>query len=133
MSECALFMASLGAWYWFRSRLSLSSSKEGDGHTLHADETKALKALANIQAKFRGDRSRTVHVRRAKEGKAMICPFLASTPRVVDDILALVGPMDASDVVYDLGSGDGPLLIGIAQATGARCIGVRLCMRCVKL
>jgi len=132
MSEYALFVASMGAWYWYRRRWSCSSSeKSGGGGALDADKAKALKALANIQAKFRGDRARTVHVKRAKEGKAMICPFLASTPRVVDDILALVGPMGAFDVVYDLGSGDGPLLIGIAQATGARCIGVRCaCVAC---
>ena len=51
----------------------------------------------------------------------------ASTPRVVTDIMALLAEhgvaITTADRVYDLGSGDGPVLIGIAKATGAKCIG----------
>lgn len=101
-------------------------SGNGSKNSQEKRQKDALKALSNIQAKFRGDRARAVHVKRAREGKSMVCPFVASTPRVVDDILALVGPISNKDIVYDLGSGDGPILIGIAAATGARCKGIEI-------
>jgi SAM-dependent methyltransferase len=50
-------------------------------------------------------------------------PYVASPPDVVDRMLTLgrVGPMD---VVYDLGSGDGRIVIAAAQKFGARGVGV---------
>jgi predicted RNA methylase len=89
----------------------------------HLDEEKIL-ALSKLQAKFRGERSRELHGKRAKDGK-MVCPFLASTPRIITDIQTMI-KVSPSDIVYDLGSGDGVILIGIAKQTGARCIGVEI-------
>jgi protein-L-isoaspartate O-methyltransferase len=50
-------------------------------------------------------------------------PFAATPPDVVDRMLKLarVGPQD---VVYDLGSGDGRIVIAAAQGFGARGVGV---------
>jgi SAM-dependent methyltransferase len=50
-------------------------------------------------------------------------PFVATPPDVVDRMLALakVGPRD---VVYDLGSGDGRIVIAAAQRYRARGVGV---------
>ena len=50
-------------------------------------------------------------------------PFVATPPDVVDRMLALakVGPRD---VVYDLGCGDGRIVIAAAQKYGARGVGI---------
>lgn len=50
-------------------------------------------------------------------------PFVATPPDVVDRMLALakVGP---TDVVYDLGCGDGRIVIAAARKFGARGVGV---------
>jgi SAM-dependent methyltransferase len=50
-------------------------------------------------------------------------PFVATPPDVVDRMLALarVGPQD---VVYDLGCGDGRIVIAAARKYGARGVGV---------
>ena len=50
-------------------------------------------------------------------------PFVPTPPDVVERMLALarVGP---TDVVYDLGSGDGRIVIAAAQKFGARGVGV---------
>ena len=52
-----------------------------------------------------------------------LAPFVATPLDVVDRMLALasVGP---SDVVYDLGCGDGRIVIAAAQKFGARGVGV---------
>ncbi|MEX2221668.1 MAG: class I SAM-dependent methyltransferase [Candidatus Rokuibacteriota bacterium] len=52
-------------------------------------------------------------------------PFLVTPPDVVDRMLRLarVGP---SDVIYDLGSGDGRLVIAAARDFGARGVGVEI-------
>jgi protein-L-isoaspartate O-methyltransferase len=50
-------------------------------------------------------------------------PFVPTPPDVVDRMLALaeVGP---SDVVYDLGCGDGRIVIAAAKTRGARGVGI---------
>ena len=52
-------------------------------------------------------------------------PFVPTPPVVVDEMrrLANVGP---NDVVYDLGSGDGRIVINAATKFGARAVGVEL-------
>lgn len=57
-------------------------------------------------------------------------PFLVTPPEVVDQMLKLarVGP---ADVVYDLGSGDGRLVIAAARDFGARAVGVEIDARLV--
>lgn len=52
-----------------------------------------------------------------------LAPYVPSSPEVVDRMLALanVGP---TDVVYDLGCGDGRIVIAAARKYGARGVGV---------
>jgi SAM-dependent methyltransferase len=56
-------------------------------------------------------------------GQTPRAPFVATPPDVVDRMLALanVGPRD---VVYDLGCGDGRIVIAAAQKFGARGVGI---------
>lgn len=55
--------------------------------------------------------------------QASLAPFVPTPPDVVERMLRLarVGP---SDVVYDLGCGDGRIVIAAAQRFGARGIGI---------
>jgi len=50
-------------------------------------------------------------------------PFVATPPDVVDRMLALA-QVSATDVVYDLGCGDGRIVIAAARTYGARGVGV---------
>jgi tRNA A58 N-methylase Trm61 len=50
-------------------------------------------------------------------------PFVATPPDVVDRMLTLA-KVGARDVVYDLGSGDGRIVIAAARKFGARGVGV---------
>lgn len=56
-------------------------------------------------------------------GPASLAPFLPTPPEVVDRMLSLarVGPRD---VVYDIGCGDGRIVITAAQKFGARGVGI---------
>jgi SAM-dependent methyltransferase len=58
-------------------------------------------------------------------GQAVLprAPFVATPPDVVDRMLALA-EVGARDVVYDLGSGDGRIVIAAARQFGARGVGV---------
>ena len=95
-------------------------------------------ALSKLQAVLRGRRTRNGAYKRAKEGATILCPFLASPPSVLQAVLSLtnattstdthtdLNKLNSSSVFYDLGCGDGTVLIGIAKATGAKCIGVEI-------
>lgn len=50
-------------------------------------------------------------------------PFVATPPDVVDRMLAL-GGVTSRDVVYDLGCGDGRIVIAAARTYGARGVGI---------
>jgi SAM-dependent methyltransferase len=76
-----------------------------------------------MQAMFRGAQSRRTHVARARAGHKLICPFYASSHEVTR-VMIDVAHISKDDVVFDLGSGDGSILIDIAKHTGAHCIGV---------
>jgi len=92
---------------------------------LAQSEASDVGKLCKIQALFRGKRSRQVHVERAKRGEAIICPFVRSTPRVVDAMIKGACISEA-DVVYDLGCGEGDILVHVLQKTGARCFGFEI-------
>ena len=53
------------------------------------------------------------------------------TPAAVVDAMLKVANVTASDVVYDLGSGDGRIVIAAAQKFGARGVGIELDPRLV--
>ncbi len=50
-------------------------------------------------------------------------PYVPTPPAIVDAMLALAG-VTATDVVYDLGCGDGRIVIAAAKQYGARGVGV---------
>lgn len=52
-------------------------------------------------------------------------PFVPSDRRVVNAMFKL-GAVDADDVVYDLGSGDGRIVVAAARDRGARAVGVEI-------
>src|SRR5918998_1223319 len=52
-------------------------------------------------------------------------PFVPTPQVVVDEMLRLAG-VTSKDVVYDLGSGDGRIVITAARKFGARAVGVEL-------
>ena len=54
---------------------------------------------------------------------ASLAPFLATPPDVVDRMLTLART-DRSDVVYDIGCGDGRIVIAAARKYGARGVGI---------
>ena len=52
-------------------------------------------------------------------------PYVQTPDRVVQEMLALAG-VGADDVVYDLGAGDGRIVIAAARWRGARAVGVEI-------
>jgi SAM-dependent methyltransferase len=59
--------------------------------------------------------------------------YFASTRQVVADAMLALAKVRSDDVVYDLGSGDGRIVILAAQKYGARGVGVELEPRLVEL
>jgi SAM-dependent methyltransferase len=57
-------------------------------------------------------------------------PYVVTPPQVVDAMLRLAG-VDRDDVVYDLGSGDGRIVIAAARDFGARGVGIEIDPRLV--
>lgn len=58
-------------------------------------------------------------------GKLLDVPFVPTDEDVIEAMLNL-GEVGSKDVLYDLGSGDGRILIAAARDRGARCIGVEI-------
>ncbi len=52
-------------------------------------------------------------------------PFVRSTPEVIDRMLEMAR-VQRGDLVYDIGSGDGAILIRAAQKYGARGVGIEI-------
>lgn len=59
-------------------------------------------------------------------------PYVVTPPATVDAILEL-GEVTGKDVVYDLGSGDGRIVIAAAKKFGARGVGIEIDPELVKL
>ncbi|HET8578753.1 MAG TPA: class I SAM-dependent methyltransferase [Methylomirabilota bacterium] len=57
-------------------------------------------------------------------------PYVVTPPQVVDGMLRLAG-VGREDVVYDLGSGDGRIVIAAARDFGARGVGIEIDPRLV--
>ena len=55
----------------------------------------------------------------------ILAPYVASPPEVVDRMLTLAA-VTSTDVVYDLGSGDGRIPIAAARTYGARGVGLEI-------
>lgn len=54
-----------------------------------------------------------------------LAPYVPTPPKVVERMLQLAGVQE-TDTVYDLGSGDGRIVITAAQKFGAKAVGVEL-------
>jgi SAM-dependent methyltransferase len=75
---------------------------------------------------FRYDENGLVRVYPGSHGRgdaADLAPFVPSPPHVVDRMLALAG-VGRDDVVYDIGCGDGRIVITAAKTYGARGVGI---------
>ena len=84
-----------------------------------------IKGLTMLQALFRGCRSRDIHVKRAKSGAKIVCPFMPSNSSIIESVIEL-SDMKKLDVVLDIGSGDGEIIINLARKIGVRCTGVEI-------
>ena len=60
-----------------------------------------------------------------REDAADLAPFVPSPPNVVERMLALAG-VGPDDVVYDIGCGDGRIVIAAAKIYGARGVGIEI-------
>lgn len=61
----------------------------------------------------------------------MLAPFVPSPAPVVEAMLELAGTREA-DTLYDLGSGDGRIVLEAAQRYGARAVGIEIDMELAK-
>jgi SAM-dependent methyltransferase len=52
--------------------------------------------------------------------------YFAATPAPVVDAMLALADVTASDVIYDLGSGDGRIVVAAAQKYGARGVGIEI-------
>lgn len=59
--------------------------------------------------------------------------YFAGTPQPVVDAMLLLARVTADDVVYDLGSGDGRIVVIAAQKYGARGVGIEIQPRLVAM
>lgn len=59
--------------------------------------------------------------------------YFAATPQAIVDAMLRLAQVTARDVVYDLGSGDGRMLVIAAQKYGARGVGIELNPRLVEI
>jgi SAM-dependent methyltransferase len=65
------------------------------------------------------------YAQRKQDMKKSVAPYVTSPHNVVERMLELCG-VNASKVVYDLGCGDGRILIAAAKKHGAHAVGVEL-------
>ena len=62
---------------------------------------------------------------RTQSEEASLAPYVVTSQEIVDEMLRLAG-VGKDDVIYDLGSGDGRIVITAARVYGARGIGFEL-------
>jgi SAM-dependent methyltransferase len=68
----------------------------------------------------------------APQEEPLLAPFVATPQEVVDQMLQMA-EVEKKDVVYDLGSGDGRIVITAAKRYGARGIGFEIDPKLVRL
>ena len=100
-----------------------SDSMDGNGNGNSGMNVNGNSGISRIQAIFRANRCRDTHVKRAKEGLSVICPYAKSSNDVVTKML-LLGTCNSNDIVIDLGCGDGSILVAVAVAHGSQCYGI---------
>lgn len=66
-----------------------------------------------------------VHVRRPSEYVPALAPYVPTPMRVVEEMLALAG-VQPDETVFDIGSGDGRIVIAAAEQFGAFGVGIEI-------
>ena len=82
-----------------------------------------LAVLVATSSVYAGQDPPSTSGRDAREGQ--LAPFLTTPHDVVERMLRLAG-VGPADVVYDLGSGDGRIVIAAARQFGARGVGIEI-------
>jgi predicted O-methyltransferase YrrM len=83
---------------------------------------------------FRYDESNNLELYKGSHGRsdaADLAPFVPTPMSVVDKMLELAG-VSNKDIVYDLGSGDGRIVIAAAKKYGAHGVGIELDPRLIR-
>lgn len=97
----------------------------GDFRTVRQKRTVALLASLILALTLVGTPALGQAGAAGKKAPEKLAPFVPSSETVVERMLKLA-EVKPGDVVYDLGSGDGRILIMAAQKFGAHAIGVEL-------
>eukprot|EP00946_MAST-07B_sp_MAST-7B-sp1_P005013 g5013.t1 len=78
-----------------------------------------------VEAASSASRSGVAPTRVEDQDPAWMCPFVPSSARRIDRLLDKICPvLNASDAVYDLGCGDGRMLIALSRRCACACVGV---------
>lgn len=91
----------------------------------------AMAAVAPLSHAQLFGRKRTDLTTSSPDFKKSLAPYVTSPQYVVDRMLELAKPKPG-ETLYDLGCGDGRILITAAQKYGARAVGIELSERLVK-
>ncbi len=104
----------------YKSKVNLDVTYERVGQEI----TRNLEP--GIPYAFRYDENNLVHLYEGSHGRSDVedlAPYLATPMEVVEKMLQMA-EVDATDVLYDLGCGDGRFVITAAKKYGARGVGV---------
>jgi len=83
---------------------------------------------------FRYDENKKLDLFLGSHGRADVvdlAPYVATPMTVVDKMLEMAD-LDKDDILYDIGSGDGRIVIGAAKKYGARAVGLELDPQLIK-
>lgn len=69
--------------------------------------------------------SYTSYFRGFTSSSSSLCPWVPTSGELIDNI-AKIATLKSNDVLYDLGCGDGRVIIELARKYGARCVGVEI-------
>ncbi len=95
-----------------------------DGFRIFGSLGPALALLISIGA-CSGAGGGPVNPQLARPTEPSLAPYVVTPPEVVDEMLQVAG-VGKDDLVYDLGSGDGRIVIEAARRYGARGVGIEL-------
>lgn len=73
--------------------------------------------MDKLQAIFRGNRAREVHIKRYEDKQKISCPFLSSgiITEALVEFVEKEGLIQSHDIVYDIGCGNGDIMIALSK------------------